>query len=145
MNKKYKKGFVAGMFDVFHVGHLDLLRSAKENCEYLIVSVGTDDFYQWRKNREPLMPHSDRVEILKSIRYVDEVVDETDLDKVAAYHKYHFDAMFSGDDHEFEDTYIQSAKILKEFGVDTIYLPRRGITSTNLRKKILEASVGEYV
>jgi len=137
VSKKYKKGFIAGMFDVLHGGHLDLLRIAKENCEYLIVAVGTDEFYRLRKGREPLLPYSCRAEIIKAIRYVDEVVEETDLDKIAIYKKHHFDVMFAGDDHEFEDIYVQSTEILKKFGVDTIYTSRRGINSTDLRKKIL--------
>ncbi|MDR2582128.1 MAG: radical SAM protein [Fibromonadaceae bacterium] len=140
MNKKYKRGFVAGMFDVLHGGHIDLLRIAKENCEHLIVAVGTDEFYRVRKGREPFLSYPDRVEIIRAIRYVDEVVEETDLNKVALYKKHHFDAMFAGDDHEFEDVYVQAVKILKEFGVDTIYTPRRGINSTDLQKKFLNGN-----
>jgi len=136
MNKRYKKGFICGMFDLFHTGHFDILRTAKEMCEYVIVAVGTDEFYRVRKNREPMESHSKRVEHIKAIRYVDEVVEQTDLDKVAMYHKYHFDAMFSGEDHKFEDCYIHATKELKKMGVDTIYLSRCGITSTKLREFI---------
>jgi glycerol-3-phosphate cytidylyltransferase len=132
--KKYRRGFIAGMFDIFHIGHLDLLCMAKEQCDYLIVAVGTDEFYRKRKQRQPIMPYSERAEIVKAIRYVDEVVEEIDLDKVGAYHKYHFDAMFSGNDHEFEDVYMQAAEELNKIGVDTIYMTRRGITSTILRR-----------
>jgi glycerol-3-phosphate cytidylyltransferase len=132
--KKYKRGFISGMFDIFHIGHLDTLRLAKELCEYLIVAVGTDDFYRHDKKREPIMPYTERREIIASIRYVDEVVDISDLDKISAYHKYHFDVMFAGDDHEGEDVYIKATEELRHFGVETIYVKRRKMGSTAYRK-----------
>jgi len=132
--KEYKRGFISGMFDIFHIGHLDTFRLAKELCEYLIVAVGTDDFYRQQKKREPIVPYTERREIIASIRYVDEVVDISDLDKISAYHKYNFDVMFAGKDHENEDVYIKATEELRHFGVETIYVNRRERGSTAYRK-----------
>lgn len=137
--KKYKKGFACGFFDILHDGHIDILRQAKSQCEYLIVAVGTDDFMFKRKHRESILNYKQRVEIVKSIRYVDEVVPEVDLDKVAAFYKYNFDVMFAGEDHLTEKIYIEAEKHLKDLGVDTIYIPRKhDISSTSIRNKIIE-------
>ncbi len=136
--KKYKIGFICGFFDILHDGHIDILRQAKQQCEYLIVAVGTDEFMQIRKGRNSVLSFEQRKEIVSAIRYVDQVVPETDLDKIAAYHKYNFNVMFAGDDHEFELCYIETAEKLKELGVDTIYIQRKGnISSTFIREYIL--------
>ena len=96
---KYKKGFICGFFDLIHDGHIDILRQAKEQCEYLIVGVGTDEFMKERKGRNSVLTYEQRCTVVKAIRYVDEVVPEEDLDKLAAWKKYQFDVMFAGDDH----------------------------------------------
>jgi len=135
--KKYKVGYVAGIFDVLHIGHIDTLRRAKEQCEYLIVAVGTDEFLKIRKNRDAVIPYVDRVQIIQSLKYVDEVVPEHDLDKIRAYKEYKFDVMFAGDDHQNEQVYIDAEKILNELGVDVIYLPHiHKVSSTWIREKI---------
>lgn len=135
--KKYKVGFVCGFFDILHDGHIDILRQAKEQCEYLIVAVGTDDFMRVRKGRDSVLSYEQRKEIVGAIRYVDLVVPETDLDKIAAYKKYNFDVMFAGNDHEFEPIYIETVRKLDKLGVDTIYIPRRrNISSTFVRERI---------
>lgn len=133
--KKYKVGFVCGFFDIIHDGHINILKYAKAQCDKLIVAVGTDEFMKIRKGRKPVLTYYQRVRILQSIKYVDEVVPENDLDKIAAYKKYRFDAMFAGDDHIDEKVYIESTRILKEkFGVDTIYVKRNDMSSSKLRK-----------
>lgn len=134
--KKYKVGFVSGFFDILHEGHIKILKLAKEQCEQLIVAVGTDEFMRERKGRESVLSYGERVQIVSAIRYVDKVVAERDLDKVAAYKKYHFDVMFAGDDHKNEPTYIRDTNILKKkYGVDTIYIKRNKTSSTALRKR----------
>lgn len=133
--KKYKLGFVCGFFDIIHDGHINILKYAKAQCDKLIVAVGTDEFMKIRKGRKPVLTYYQRIRILQSIKYVDEVVPENDLDKIAAYKKYRFDAMFAGDDHIDEKVYIESTRILKEkFGVDTIYVKRNDMSSSKLRK-----------
>lgn len=137
--KKYKIGFICGFFDLIHDGHIDILKQAKDKCEYLIVAVGTDEFMKKRKHRESVLKYEQRVEIVKAIKYVDKVVEETDLDKVGAYEKYHFDVMFAGDDHYNEPIYINASKELKSRGVDTIYIPRaKQCSSTDIRKRVVE-------
>lgn len=136
--KKYKVGFICGFFDLIHDGHIDILKKAKDNCEYLIVAVGTDEFMKQRKNRTSILTYEQRIEIVKSIRYVDEVVEETDLDKISAYNKHHFDVMFAGEDHLYEPIYIEASKKLKIMGVDTIYFPRNiNCSSTDIRNKVV--------
>ena len=118
-------------------GHIDILKKAKNQCDYLIVAVGTDEFMKERKHRESVLKYNQRVEIIKAIRYVDRVVEETDLDKIAAYKKYKFDVMFAGEDHLSEPVYIKATDKLKSLGVDTVYIPRnKKISSTEIRKKI---------
>lgn len=137
--KKKRVGFICGFFDIIHKGHIDILKFAKEHCDYLIVAVGTDEFMLQRKNHPSVLSFEQRVAIMKSIKYVDEVVPEENLDKVAAYKKYHFDVMFAGDDHINELVYVESEKVLKQLGADTIYIPRHYPTSsTKLRKRAYE-------
>lgn len=135
--KKYKLGFITGFFDIIHEGHIEILKQAKSQCEQLIVAVGTDEFMRIRKNRESVLSYSQRTQIVSAIKYVDKVVEETDLDKIAAYKQYKFDVMFAGDDHENEPLYVKAAEILKKnYGVDTIYIKRNATSSTSIRKRI---------
>lgn len=139
--KKYRIGFICGFFDILHEGHIEILSKAKSMCDFLIVAVGTDEFMQVRKNRKSILSYEERVIIMKAIRYVDQVVPEENLDKVAAYKKYHFDVMFAGDDHMGELAYQQAEKELISFGVDTIYIPRiNSMSSTYLRNRAKEIS-----
>lgn len=132
--KKYKRGFIAGMFDIFHTGHLNMIKIAKAHCDYLIVAIGTDDLYRIRKKREPIMPFCERRDIIAAIRYVDEVVSVSDVDKISAYNKYKFNAIFVGEDYESDDIYIKASEELKKLDVDVIYVKRLNISSTILRK-----------
>jgi glycerol-3-phosphate cytidylyltransferase len=134
--KMYKTGFVSGIFDLFHVGHLDLLKKAKSYCDYLIVTVATDEKTLQKKKHAPIIPYAERMEILRAIKYVDEVVEEINFDKIEAYQKYHFDVLFTGDDHEKDPSYIDTSRKLKKFGVDIMFLSRIGTSSTKLREMI---------
>lgn len=91
-------GYTAGAFDLFHIGHLNLLKRAKENCNYLIVGVTTDELIETTKGHKPAIPLAERMEILKACKYVDEVVIQDDLDKILAWEKFHYNILFSGDD-----------------------------------------------
>lgn len=136
--KKYKVGYTAGVYDMFHIGHLNLLKKSKEQCEFLIVAVSTDELVKKAKNKLPIIPFEERCEIIKSIKYVDMVVPQFDKDKFSAYKKYKFDVMFVGDDWKGKPLFEQAEKKLSEFNVDVVYFPyTKGTSSTILREKLV--------
>lgn len=134
--KKYKIGYTTGVFDMFHVGHLNILKRAKERCEYLIVGVSTDEVVEVYKHKKPIIEFEQRKAIVEAIKYVDEVVPQTSMNKMDAYQKLKFNVLFHGSDWKGSDMYN---KIIEEFssvGVDVIFLPHtEGISSTMLREK----------
>ena len=135
--EKYKIGYTTGVFDLFHIGHLNILKRAKERCEYLIVGVSTDEVVESYKGKKPVIPFEERVEIVKAIRYVDEVVAQTTMDKIEAWNRLHFDALFHGSDWKGSNMYDAIEKKLKEAGVDMVFLPHtEGISSTMLTDKV---------
>lgn len=132
-------GYTTGVFDMFHIGHLNILRRAKEQCDYLIVGVSTDYLVEKEKNKKPVIPFEERCEIVKSIRYVDEVVPQIDKNKLDAYFKLdkRFSRMFVGSDWEGTPQWQNYERQFAPYGVSIIYLPHTdGISSTILRKKI---------
>lgn len=136
--KRYKVGYTSGVYDMFHVGHLNLLRRAKEYCDYLIVAVTTDELALY-KNAKVVIPFEDRCKIIEAIRYVDQVVPQENMDKMGAWEKYHFDAMFVGDDWKGTDKWNQLEKDFAQKGVDIVYFPYTPqISSTKLRKMLDE-------
>lgn len=135
--KKYKIGYTTGVFDMFHVGHLNILRRAKEQCEHLVVGVSTDELVQHDKNKTPIIPFEDRMRIVQSIRYVDEVVPQINKDKMEAWRAIHFDAMFVGSDWQGTPQWNNFESQFDPLGVDIIYLSHTdGISSTILRERI---------
>ena len=96
--KKYKVGYTTGVFDLFHIGHLNILQKAKEQCEYLIVGVSTDELVQEYKNKTPIIPYEERKRIVEAIRYVDKVVPQVNMNKREAWEREKFNALFHGDD-----------------------------------------------
>lgn len=135
--KKYKIGYTTGVYDMFHIGHLNILKRAKEQCDYLIVGVSTDELVQKSKNKTPIIPFEERAEIVKAIKYVDEVVPQKDKDKFGAWEKYKFNAMFVGDDWKNSSLFNEAAEKLNAVGVEIIYFPyTKHISSTKLREKI---------
>lgn len=95
--KRYKVGYTTGVFDMFHIGHLNILKRAKEQCDYLIVGVTTDELVSY-KNKQAVIPHNERMEIVEGIKYVNKVVSQENMDKMEAWKKYKFDVMFVGSD-----------------------------------------------
>lgn len=137
--KKYDIGFVQGVFDLFHVGHLNLLKNAKANCNKLIVGVNADELVQKYKHKTPIINYEERAEIVAAMKYVDQVVKMTDRDKIAAAEKYKFDAIFMGDDWKGTPFYNEMEKRLKKVGVDIVYFPyTKSISSTKIREKLLK-------
>ena len=132
-------GYTTGVFDMFHIGHLNILKKAKEQCDYLIVGVSTDELVCKEKNKIPIIAFAERMKIVEAIRYVDQVVPQFDKNKFAAWEKYKFDKMFVGSDWEGTPAWQQYEKQFSEVSVKIIYLPHTdGISSTILRKKITE-------
>lgn len=137
MVKKYKVGYTTGVFDMFHIGHLNILKRAKEQCEYLIVGVSTDELVKNYKNKTPIIPFDERCAIVESIRYVDEVVPQTTMDKLVALQNLKFDVMFHGSDWKGTPLYLNYEKVFKSAGVDLVFLPHTdGTSSTELALKL---------
>ncbi len=136
--KKYKRGYTAGVYDMFHVGHLNVIMHAKQYCDYLIVAVSTDEIVVENKHKQPIIPYEDRARIVEAIRYVDEVVPQVDYsDKKSAAVKYGIDVMFVGDDWQGTEKWNRIERELAEIDVDVVYLPyTQSISSTMLREKI---------
>lgn len=131
-------GFTAGTFDMFHIGHLNLLRNAKKMCDYLIVGVNSDDLVQEYKGKKVIVPWAERKAIVEAIRYVDEVIEITSLDKKISWFAKHYDMLFIGDDWKGNPRWERTAEEMKLYGVETVFLPHTiGTTSTLLREKLL--------
>lgn len=131
--KKYKVGYTTGVFDMFHIGHLNILQRAKEQCEYLIVGVSTDEVVQTYKHKCPIIPFEERCAIVSAIKYVDRVVPQESMDKMQAYEKLGFDAIFHGSDWKGSDMYNKISEEFKALGVDVVFLPHtEGVSSTQL-------------
>ncbi len=136
-DKKFKIGYTTGVYDMFHIGHLNILAKAKEMCDYLIVGVTTDELCISRKNKKPIVCENDRVAIVKAIRYVDQVVLQEDMDKFAAVKKYNADAVFVGSDWKGTPSWNEYEKQFAEIGCTVVYLDHTdGISSTILREKL---------
>ena len=137
--KKYKIGFTSGVFDMFHIGHLNILKRAKEKCDYLIVGVSTDEVVQEYKHHLPIIPYEQRAEIVRAIKYVDEVVPQTTMDKMKMWEQVHFDVMFHGDEWKGTELYNRYEQEFAEVGAKIEYLSHtEGVSSSMLRKKILK-------
>ena len=132
MQKKYKIGYTTGVFDLFHIGHLNIIRQAKEQCEYLIVGVSTDDLVEKYKHKKPIIPYDERAAIVAAIRYVDEVVPQKTMDKLEAWKRLGFEVMFHGDDWKGSKMYDEVQKKFSEHGVDLVFLKHTDGTSTTL-------------
>ena len=133
-------GYTAGVFDLFHIGHLNLLKNAKSKCDKLIVGVTTDELVSY-KGKSPVITLTERMEIVKAIKYVDEVVVQDNLDKIEAYKKYHFNILFVGSDWKGTEKWNNYEQILKNFGVSIEYLPYTKTTSSTLLTSVLKKIV----
>ncbi len=138
--KKYKVGITVGVFDLFHVGHLNLLEKCKDMCELLIVAVCDDDYVLNVKHKEPVFNEKDRCRILSALKVVDKVIlvtSEETYDKLLLYNKIPFNVLFSGDDWKGSERYLKTEKEFKALGVSIEYLPyTKGISSTEIKEKI---------
>jgi len=136
--KMYRVGYTAGVYDMFHIGHLNVIRNAKQLCDNLIVAVSTDELVRNEKGVVPIIPFQERVQIVQALRYVDQVVAQESYaieGKIQAAKKYGADVMFVGDDWKGSAKWNEIEQRLAEIGVDVVYLPHTdGISSTMLRE-----------
>ena len=129
-------GYTTGVFDLFHVGHLRLLSRAKAKCDKLIVGVTTDELVSY-KHKRAVIRFEERIEIVQSIKYVDEVVPQASMDKMEAWKKLKFDVMFVGSDWKGTDKWNEFEKQFSRVGVRIIYFPYTKGTSSTLINNIL--------
>ena len=132
--KKYKVGYTQGVFDMLHIGHINLINHAKELCDHLIVGVNSDELVREYKHKTPVFSEEDRRVIIENLKAVDEAVVVNTLDKETALEKFRFNAIFIGDDWKGNPRWEKTGEILHEKGVDLVFLPHtEGISSTILR------------
>ena len=139
--KKDAVGYIAGVFDLFHVGHLNLLQHAKEQCDYLIVGVVSDEQVMESKGTHPMIPCEDRMRIVEACRYVDQVVKlplhHSDTEEM--YLKYHFNVQFSGSDYENDPIWLAKREFLRKHGAELIFFPyTQSVSSTKLKSALRE-------
>ncbi|WP_294337962.1 adenylyltransferase/cytidyltransferase family protein [uncultured Clostridium sp.] len=136
-NKKYRIGYTTGTFDLFHVGHLNLLEKAKKHCEILIVGVSTDELVKQYKGEYPIIPFEDRIRIVEALRCVDKVIPQRTLNKVDVLSEVRYDVLFHGDDWKNTSTYNEIEKQLKERKIECVYFPyTKSISTKSIKEKI---------
>lgn len=132
-------GYTTGVFDMFHIGHLNILKRAKEQCDYLIVGVSTDEVVEEYKKKTPIIKFEERIAIVEAIKYVDEVVPQTTMDKMEAWKQLKFDVMFHGSDWKGSDMYNHIIEKFNNVGVKVIFLPHtEGVSSTLLTEVLYD-------
>ena len=137
MNKKYNIGYTAGTYDLFHIGHLNIFKNAKKQCNYLIVAVSTDELVNEYKHHYPIIPFNERCEIVSAIKYVDKVIPQIDMNKKQAAIDNKIDVMFVGDDWKNTEKWNKIEQELNEMGIDVVYLKHTdGISSSDIKEKM---------
>lgn len=133
---KYKIGYTTGVYDLFHIGHLKLLQRSKEQCDYLIVGVTSDELVSY-KSKRAVIPFEERLQIVKAIKYVDLAVPQLNMDKMNAWENFKFDVMFVGDDWKNTEKWNIYENKFKEIGVDIVYFPYTKNISSSLLNEVL--------
>ncbi|MGO4301337.1 adenylyltransferase/cytidyltransferase family protein [Leifsonia sp. RAF41] len=135
-------GYAAGAFDLFHIGHLNILKHAKSQCDYLIAGVVSDEMLELTKGISPVIPLAERLAIVRSIGYVDEAVPETVPDKLDMWRELHFDVFFKGDDWRGTEKGLRLEREFAAVGVEVVYFPYTMTTSSTQLRKALAALAG---
>jgi glycerol-3-phosphate cytidylyltransferase len=132
-----KIGYTTGVFDLFHIGHLNILKRARLECDHLIVGISTDELSESAKNKKPFIPFQERMDLVEAVKYVDEVVPQTSYDKMEAWNNLKFDRMFVGDDWKGSDQWNIIEDEFAQVGVEIIYFPYTTHTSSTILRDIL--------
>ena len=135
-------GYAAGAFDLFHIGHLNILKHAKSECDYLIAGVVSDEMLRLSKGVDPVIPLAERIEIVRHIAYVDEAVAETVPDKLDMWRELRFDVFFKGDDWRGTEKGTRLEREFAAVGVEVVYFPYTMTTSSTQLRKALAALAG---
>lgn len=141
--KKYKIGYTSGVYDMFHIGHLNILKRAKEQCDMLVVGVSTDSLVESYKLKKPVISFEDRSAIVGAIRYVDEVVPQVNMDKLASVLSVGAEVVFVGDDWKGTEKWNAIERILRDNGVDLVYLPHTDGVSSTILSAVKEEKIEE--
>lgn len=129
-------GYTTGVYDLFHIGHLNLFKNAKGMCDKLIVGVTVDELVQY-KGKSAMIPFEDRIELVRSCKYVDVAVPQYDMDKLSACRKLGASILFVGDDWYGTEKWIQYEKEFKEYGIRIVYFPyTKGVSSTKINEAL---------
>ena len=131
-------GYAAGAFDLFHIGHLNILRNARNHCDYLIAGVVSDEMLELTKGRAPVIPLAERLEIVESVRYVDRAVPEVVPDKLDTWRELNFDIFFKGDDWRGTAKGRRLEREFAEVGVEVVYFPYTVATSSTVLRRALD-------
>ena len=137
MNNKEIIGYIGGVFDLFHVGHINILRNCKSRCDKLIVGVTTDKLMIY-KQKKAVIPYQERAEIVRCCKFVDCVVSQNIIDKVEIQKRLKYNILFVGDDWFKSESWEEYERKLKEAGVNIIYFPyTKGTTSTLINETLI--------
>ena len=137
-------GYTAGVFDLFHIGHLNVLRNAKSMCDHLVVGVSTDELVYEYKRKQPIIPLLERIEILRHVIYVNTAIVQEDMDKIKMWRRIKFDVMFVGDDWLDTPKWDEYEKKFKNIGVKIVYFPYyQGTSSTKINTILNEYRLPE--
>lgn len=135
--KRYKRGYTTGVYDMFHIGHLNVLENAKKYCDELVVGVSTDELVREYKGHDTIIPFEERIRIIKALRCVDKVIPQINMNKLAAMLDEHCDAIFVGDDWKGTQKWLNYEKEFATYGIEVVYLPyTQGTSSTQLRERL---------
>lgn len=135
-------GYTTGVFDLFHLGHLNILQKAKEHCDYLIVGVTTDEITTAMKGQLPVIPFEERMLIVENIKCVDRAVAKVEIDNLEAWKELQFNVFFKGDDWKGTEKGIRLENYFKKLGVKVVYFPYTEGTSSTYLKKVLKKISG---
>jgi glycerol-3-phosphate cytidylyltransferase len=137
MTEKRVVGYVPGAWDMFHIGHLNILRRAREHCDHLIAGVVLDEVLEVAKGRLPVVPHAERMEIVGAMDCVDEVVTDSSSDKFVMWQQIGFDVLFKGDDWKGTPKGDRLESSLGAVGVQVVYFPYTVHTSSTMLRQLI--------